>query len=86
MEIRVGTRVRSIAGRDMGSDFLVIATEAGYAYLADGKVRKVEKPKKKKLKHLQASSAVSVSIAEKLAAAGEVTNAEVRKALAGFNS
>ena len=86
MEIKVGTKVRSIAGRDMGIDFLVIATEAGYAYLADGDVRRVENPKKKKLKHLQASGVVSADIAEKLVSSGEVTNAEVRKALAELNS
>lgn len=86
MEIRVGSKVRSIAGRDKGCDFLVMKADTQYAYVADGDIRRVENPKKKKLKHLQASSAVSVSIAEKLAAASEVTNAEVRKALAEFNS
>ncbi|MBQ8826111.1 MAG: KOW domain-containing RNA-binding protein [Oscillospiraceae bacterium] len=86
MEIRVGSKVRSIAGRDKGYDFLVLKADTQYAYVADGRLRKVENPKKKKLKHLQASSAVSVNIAEKLAAASEVTNAEVRKALAEFNS
>ena len=86
MEIRVGSKVRSIAGRDKGYDFLVLKADTQYAYVADGRLRKVENPKKKKLKHLQASSAVSVNIAENLAAASEVTNAEVRKALAEFNS
>ena len=86
MEIRVGSKVRSIAGRDKGYDFLVLKADTQYAYVADGRLRKVENPKKKKLKHLQASSAVSVNIAEKLAAASEVTNAEVRKALAELNS
>ncbi len=86
MEIRVGSRVRSIAGRDKGLDFLVMKADTQYAYVADGDLRRVENPKKKKLKHLQASRAVSESIAEKLENTGEVTNAEVRKALAEFNS
>ena len=56
MEIKVGSIVRSIAGHDKGSLLLVVAMEKGYAYVADGKLRKIEKPKKKKLKHLQGSN------------------------------
>ena len=82
MEVRVGSRVRSIAGRDKGVDFIVIAVEGEYLSLADGDLRKVDRPKKKKLKHIQASSDFSVFIAEKLSVTGKVTNAEVRKALA----
>lgn len=56
MEIKVGSIVRSIAGHDKGSLQLVVGMENGYAYVADGKLRKIEKPKKKKLKHLQGSN------------------------------
>lgn len=82
MEVRVGSRVRSIAGRDKGVDFIVVAVEGEYLSLADGDLRKVDRPKRKKLKHVQASADISVFIADKLAATGKVTNAEVRKALA----
>ena len=50
MDIKVGSIVRSIAGHDKGSLLLVVAMEKGYAYVADGKRRKIEKPKKKKTK------------------------------------
>ena len=56
MEIKVGSIVRSIAGHDKGDLQLVVGLDNGYAYVADGKLRKVEKPKKKKLKHLQGSN------------------------------
>lgn len=82
MEVRVGSRVRSIAGRDKGVDFIVVAVEGEYLSLADGDLRKVDRPKRKKLKHVQASTDYSVFISDKLAATGKVTNAEVRKALA----
>ena len=55
MEIKVGSIVRSIAGHDKGDLQLVVSLGDGYAYVADGKLRKIEKPKKKKLKHLQGS-------------------------------
>ena len=86
MEVRVGTRVRSTAGRDKGVDFIVIAVEGEYLSLADGNLRKVDRPKRKKLKHVQASADISEFIADKLAVTGKVTNAEVRKALAEINS
>lgn len=86
MEVRVGTRVRSTAGRDKGVDFIVIAVEGEYLSLADGNLRKVDRPKRKKLKHVQASADYSEFIADKLAVTGKVTNAEVRKALAEINS
>ena len=82
MEIKVGSKVRSIAGRDMGGDFIVVGIDGGYVMLADGDARKVDRPKKKKLKHIQASNSFSVFINEKMALTGKVTNAEVRKALA----
>jgi len=82
MEIKVGSKVRSIAGRDMGGDFIVVGIEGEYVMLADGDARKVDRPKKKKLKHIQASSSCSVFINEKMELTGKVTNAEVRKALA----
>jgi ribosomal protein L14E/L6E/L27E len=53
----VGCVVRSMAGRDKGRLFLAVGV-AGEAHLliADGDLRKVEKPKKKKLRHLNATA------------------------------
>ena len=53
----VGRVVRSTAGRDAGRLFLVIGV-AGEEHLliADGDLRKLEKPKKKKLRHLAATA------------------------------
>lgn len=85
MEIIEGSIVRSIAGRDKGDLFIVISREGDYAYLANGELRKVDRPKKKKLKHLQGSNAVSEFIQNKLQTTGKVTNSEVRKALSEFN-
>ena len=45
----------SLAGRDKGCICAVVGIpeDEGYVLIADGKVRKVENPKKKKLKHLK---------------------------------
>ena len=85
MEIIEGSIVRSIAGRDKGYMFIVLSREGDFVYLANGELRKVDRPKKKKLKHLQGTNSVSDFVSNKLATVGKVTNSEVRKALAEFN-
>lgn len=76
MEIKVASIVRSIAGRDKGRLFLTVALEGEYAYVSDGKLRKIEKPKKKKIKHLQGTDYVF---------SGEFSeNYQIRDALAKY--
>ena len=82
MEIKVGSIVRSKAGRDKGDFFIVLAMDGDYVYMANGNLRKVDQPKKKKLKHLQGTEQVSEFIINKLSQGNKVTNSEVRKALA----
>ena len=55
MDDLLGHFVVSLAGRDKDCICAIvgIAEEDGYVLIADGKVRKVESPKKKKLKHLK---------------------------------
>lgn len=77
MEIKKGSVVRSKAGRDKGYIFLVLDIEADSAYIADGKKRRIENPKKKKLKHLQ-------GFCDIIPLGGELSNAWVRKALAVY--
>lgn len=66
MDYKIGQRVRSIAGRDKGNEYVILKTEGIYAYVADGDLRKLENPKKKKFKHIQGSYNVSEEIAEKI--------------------
>lgn len=63
MEYRVGQAVRSKAGRDNGTAYVVIRIEGNYVYVADGAIRKLENPKKKKFKHIQGSYNISEEIA-----------------------
>lgn len=44
----------SLAGRDKGRLFAIIGRESeNYVLIADGRLRTVQKPKKKKLRHLR---------------------------------
>ena len=51
-----GIIVRSCAGHDKGQLFVISGVsdkDDGCVYIADGKSRRIEKPKRKKLKHLK---------------------------------
>lgn len=77
MTITSGSVVRAKAGRDKDGFFVVIKTEGEYAFIADGRRRKAENPKKKKFIHLQATNTLyDVSM---------VTNRKIREALRTFN-
>lgn len=78
MDIIKGSVVRAKAGRDKGSYFVVLNLDKDFAFIADGKTRKLENPKKKNLKHLEATSVV---LSEKLE-----TNRKIKKALCDFNT
>jgi ribosomal protein L14E/L6E/L27E len=54
----MGRVVFSKKGRDKGLPFVVMAVKDGYVYLADGKLRLINKPKKKKLMHVQPTNTV----------------------------
>ncbi|MBP0979104.1 MAG: KOW domain-containing RNA-binding protein [Oscillospiraceae bacterium] len=51
--MQVGRIVISKSGRDKDNWFVVIKVEDQFVYIVDGKIRKLENPKKKNIKHLQ---------------------------------
>ena len=81
----VGQVVFSKSGRDKGIAFIVVAEEGEYAYLVDGKLRTLDKPKKKKHKHIQVTYHVDDELAGKLTNKQYLNDADFRKALHAFN-
>lgn len=74
MEIRRGQVMRSLAGHDKGDFQTVLKVEGVFAYMADGKCRTLENPKKKKLMHLAPTGTV-------LGEESLATNRQIRTAL-----
>ena len=77
--------VVSTAGRDQGKLFYVIGTDPVYLTLANGKDRTLEKPKRKKRKHVQKVLRSETRVAAKLLAGDKVLNSELRRDLAYFS-
>ena len=84
MEIELAHVVVSLNGRDKGKRFLVVGIEEGFSLLADGKGRKLEKPKRKKNKHVKLERILEGQVAEKLLSGQKVTNNELRRAMAEY--
>lgn len=77
MNIQKGSIVRALAGRDKGGFFVVLGVEGSYALIADGKRRRIQRPKRKKLMHLAPTHTVYNGLTE--------TNPQIRKAIKEFN-
>ena len=81
-DINISDVVVSTAGRDRGVWFYVIAEDPVYLFLANGKDRTLEKPKRKKRKHVQKVLRSETRVAEKLHSGDKVLNSELRRDLA----
>ena len=49
----IGCFATSLAGHDHNNVYIIVDADDEYVYLADGKLKKVDNPKKKKEKHIQ---------------------------------
>ncbi len=57
MNLEIGTVVKSLKGRDKNKYFCVVCIENEYVFLCDGKERRISKPKRKKIKHIEITQA-----------------------------
>ncbi len=81
MEIKKGDIVRSEYGRDKQRYFYVVEAEGEFLRIADGMVRKIDDPKKKKLKHVVFVARPDTRVREKLVSDERLYDAEIRKSL-----
>lgn len=78
MELEVGLLVQSIAGHDKGSYFFIFKEEDEYIYLVDGKYRCLDRPKKKKKKHVKSLVWEKQSPGDKIREKQKVTDEEIK--------
>lgn len=78
----IGEFAISLAGHDKGRMYLIVGEEDDMLFLADGKSRKLDAPKKKKKKHLQiVKKNTDTILAEKLKNRQTVYNEEIKLAI-----
>ena len=81
-DIQISDVVMSTAGRDQGEWLYVIAADPVDLFLANGKDRTIEKPKRKKRKHTKKVLRSETRVAGKILSGDKVLNSELRRDLA----
>lgn len=81
-DIQISDVVMSTAGRDQDEWFYVIDADPVYLFLANGKDRTIEKPKRKKRKHTKKVLRSETRVAGKILSGDKVLNSELRRDLA----
>ena len=78
MQYQPGMIVKSDAGHDHNRFYVIVQMKEGFAYIADGKRRPLEKPKRKNIRHLKGISCfIDLTQAD--------TNPRLRRALRPWN-
>ena len=79
-ELQIGQFVKSKAGRDKGHVMIIIGrVDEQHVLVVDGDLRKLEKPKKKKVRHLVKFGALDVEIQSAINDGKPIMNAWLHK-------
>lgn len=82
----IGTLAFSKAGHDKNTVYLVINEDENYVYLADGRSKKVNNPKKKNIKHVQLIKNIyNIAIQEKIMQHQLLSDAEIVKVIKDYH-
>ena len=81
----LGAAVISKCGRDVGRPAFIVGWSAeNTALIADGKLRTVERPKKKNIRHISFTKLRHFELHKKLSEGEPVTNRMIREGLAAY--
>ncbi|SNS39649.1 hypothetical protein SAMN05446037_100970 [Anaerovirgula multivorans] len=81
-DISIGQVVKSTQGRDKEKFFIAVEIlDNEYVLIVDGDIRKIDKPKKKKMKHLVKLNILSEEVRERVLSSKKMNNAFIRREL-----
>ncbi|WP_315169187.1 KOW domain-containing protein [Metaclostridioides mangenotii] len=85
-DLSVGQVVKVSSGRDKGRLFFIVKiVDDEYVLIADGKKRKLVKPKLKKVKHLKKYNFINNEVNRKIISDQEITDCFLRAELTKLN-
>lgn len=78
----IGMFAISLAGHDKGQMYVILNEDDEYFYLSDGRLRPIQKPKRKKKKHVQpVKSGLNKTLIHKLQNGQLIYNEEIKFAI-----
>lgn len=72
--------MEAVAGHDSGKYYVILKIDGEYVYLVDGKIRTLDRPKKKKQMHIRMLSEYNQELAAKITS-GSVRDEEIKRAI-----
>ncbi|HZK37838.1 MAG TPA: KOW domain-containing RNA-binding protein [Clostridia bacterium] len=79
-DLDIGQIVKSKAGRDKGKFFVVFEKiDAKYVLIVDGSLRRIDRPKKKQIKHLAKTNIISNEIRAAILNNEKISNGFIRR-------
>lgn len=82
----IGMMAKSLAGHDKGKIYLVSSADSEYVYLVDGEYRTMDRPKKKKKKHMQIDHRITTWIQDLLSEGKPIQDSDVIRARREYGS
>ncbi|WP_026477632.1 KOW domain-containing RNA-binding protein [Alkaliphilus transvaalensis] len=80
--LSIGQVVKATKGRDQDRVFIVVGKiDDEYVLISDGDLRRIEKPKKKKTKHLAKFNIISHDVKDRIINQKKMNNAFIRREL-----
>lgn len=81
-----GRLALSKAGRDKGSIYVIWDEDGEYVYLVDGKYKPLEKPKKKKRKHIAVLRERAEELIQTVRENRRVTNEDIKRTIKSYRA
>lgn len=78
---KVGMFCQSKAGRDKDAIYIIIKLDGDFVFVVDGDYKKIEKPKKKRLKHIKLIDSISEAIEKNLKTGKVIHDSQVSSAI-----
>lgn len=85
MLVKKGAFAKSKTGHDCNQIYVIIDCNDEYAYLVNGKTKPLDKPKKKKLRHIQFIDYMDSVIIEKINN-NRLNNDDIKKAIKDYKA
>ena len=76
-----GMLARSKAGHDTGKLYVLTEADSDFVWLCDGKIRPLDRPKKKRRRHIQIIYQLPGNLRELIEEGGEIRDEHIRKAI-----
>lgn len=91
VEYKKGYFATSLAGHDKGKLYIIIEETPSigredFVLLSDGKLKTVDRPKKKKTKHIQVIKTVDETIDSIIKSGQEIKNEDIKRAIKTYSN